>query len=93
MREIDEPASTPGRPVLPQRCLVPVPPRKPVGYRIPLVATARRFAIGHRIRLTLTSNDTLPESTPMLGFSHAFVGPAAANTVHPSSRLLLPVAP
>ena len=92
LREIDEQASTTGRPVLTQRRRLPVPPGNPVDYRIPLVATARRFAAGHRIRVTLTSNDTRPGSTPMLGFSHEFVGPAAVNTVHPTSRLLLPVA-
>ena len=92
LREVDEEASTPGRPVLPQGRPVPVPPGEPVEYRIPLVATARRFAIGHHIRLTLTSNDTLPDSKPMLGFVHTPVGPAATNTVHATSRLLLPTA-
>ena len=91
LREVDGEASTPGRPVLPQRRAVPVPPGEPVDYRIPLVANARRFAAGHRLRLTLTSNDTLPDSTPMLGFHHAPVGPAAVNTVR-SGALLLPVA-
>jgi uncharacterized protein len=91
LREVDEEASTPGRPVLPLRRPVPVTPGEPVEYRIPLVATARRFAAGHRLRLTLTSNDTLPDSTPMLGFSHALVGPAAVNTVH-AVVLRLPVA-
>jgi predicted acyl esterase len=49
LREVDEDTSTPGRPVLPQRNPVPVPAGEPVDYRIPLVATARRFAVGHRI--------------------------------------------
>jgi uncharacterized protein len=92
LREVDEEASTAGRPVLSQRRPVPVPAGEPVEYRIPLVATARRFAAGHRLRVTLTSNDTLPDSKPMLGFAHTPVGPAAVNTVDPTSRLLLPVA-
>ena len=78
--------------MLPQRRPVPVPAGEPVDYRIPLVATARRFAARNRIRLTLTSNDNLPDSKPMLGFYHTPVGPAATNTVHTTSRLLLPVA-
>ncbi|RBY78688.1 peptidase S15 [Geodermatophilus sp. TF02-6] len=92
LREVDEQASVPGRPVLPLRDAVPVPPGEPVDYRIPLVATARRFAAGHRIRLTVSSNDAGPDSRPMLGFTHTPVGPAAVNTVHATSRLLLPVA-
>ncbi|MBV9922318.1 MAG: CocE/NonD family hydrolase, partial [Pseudonocardia sp.] len=92
LREVDEEASVPGRPALPLRNAVPVPPGEAVDYRIPLVATARRFAAGHRIRLTVTSNDTLPGSRPMLGFTHTSIEPAATNTVHADSRLLLPIA-
>lgn len=90
LREVDELASVPGRPVLPLRRAVVVVAGEPVNYRIPLVATARRFAVGHRLRLTLTSNDNLPNSRPMLGFTHATVGPAATNTVYATSRVLLP---
>lgn len=90
LHEVDEQGSVPGRPVLPLRRPVPVVPGEIVEYRIPLVATARRFAPGHRLRLTLTSNDNLPDSRPMLGFVHTPVRPAAVNTVHATSRLLLP---
>jgi predicted acyl esterase len=93
LREVDEAASTPGRPVLPQRRLVPVPPDDPVDYRIPLVANARRFARGHRIRLTLTSDDTRPGAHAMLLFTHRppTLAEIATNTVFASSRLVLPV--
>jgi predicted acyl esterase len=69
LREVDEAASTPGRPVLPQRTPVPMPAGEQVDHRIPLGATARRFAAGHRIRLTLTSADTGKDSLAML-FEH-----------------------
>ncbi|MGW4324982.1 CocE/NonD family hydrolase [Nocardia sp. NPDC004573] len=91
MRHVDEDASETGRPVLPMRARIPVPPGEPVDYRIPLVANARRFRRGHRIRLILTSDDNREDFQPMLLFSHAPVGMAGVNTVHSSSRLLLPI--
>ncbi|MEV7834184.1 CocE/NonD family hydrolase [Streptomyces subrutilus] len=91
LREVDEEASRPGRPVLPQRHPAAVPPDETVDYRIPLVANARRFRRGHRIRLTLTTDDTRPDFPAMLGFTHAVVGVESINTVHSSSLLLLPV--
>ncbi|MEV6391221.1 CocE/NonD family hydrolase [Nocardia xishanensis] len=91
MRQVDEEASETGRPVLPMREPLPVPPGEPVDYRIPLVANARRFRRGHCIRLILTSDDNRKDFQPMLLFSHASVGTAGVNTVHSSSRLLLPI--
>ncbi|GLZ49156.1 putative peptidase [Actinomycetospora sp. NBRC 106375] len=93
LREVDEQKSVPGRPILPVRRAVPIPIGELVEYRIPLVPAARRFAAGHRIRLTVTSDDTVPGSRPMLGFTHTPVASTATNTVHATSRLLLPVAP
>ncbi len=93
LREVDEQASRPGRPVLPLRTAEPVPVGEPVRYRIPLVANGRRFARGHRIRLTLASDDTRGALRPMLGFTHTPVGLPTVNTVSSSSRLLLPVVP
>jgi predicted acyl esterase len=91
LREVDDAASTPGRPVLPLTTPIPVPVGHPVTYRIPLVANARRFAMGHRIRLSLTSDDTRGAVRPMLGFTHTPVGTNTVNTVYSSSRLLLPI--
>ncbi|MEU8510357.1 CocE/NonD family hydrolase [Kitasatospora sp. NPDC048722] len=91
MRHVDEAASEVGRPVLPMRTRDPVPVGEPVDYRVPLVANARRFRRGHRIRLILTSDDTRKDFRPMMLFSHAPVGIAGVNTVHSGSRLLLPV--
>ncbi|MFI2478785.1 CocE/NonD family hydrolase [Nocardia xishanensis] len=91
MRQVDEQASETGRPVLPMREPLPVPPGEPVDYRIPLIANARRFRRGHCIRLILTSDDNRKDFQPMLLFSHASVGTAGVNTVHSSSRLLLPI--
>lgn len=60
-------------------------------YRIPLVPNARRFAAGHRIQLMLT-NDDQPKDVPVfLGYRHPPVGTTARNTLHATSRLLLPV--
>jgi uncharacterized protein len=91
LRAVDEAASTPGHPVLSLRTPVPVPPGEPVRYRIPLVPNARRFRAGHRIRLTLTSDDTAKDAHAMMLFTHRPVGAGTVNTVHSSSRLLLPV--
>ncbi|WP_435593490.1 CocE/NonD family hydrolase [Nocardia sp. bgisy118] len=91
MRHVDEDASETGRPVLPMQARIPVPPGEPVDYRIPLVANARRFQRGHRIRLILTSDDNREDFQPMLLFSHAPVGMACVNTVHSNSRLFLPI--
>jgi uncharacterized protein len=61
-----------------------------VVYRIPLVPNARRFATGHRIRLTLTGDDQDPSTPAIMSFRHASVGTSSLNTVRSSSRLLLP---
>ena len=80
-----------GAPFLTAREPVPVPPGETVRYRIPLVPNARRFPAGHRIRLVLASDDMDPSLPSVMRFRHAPLGDAAVNTVHSSSRLLLPV--
>jgi len=90
MREVDEAASSPGAPALPCRSASAVPVGVDVEYRIPLVPNARRFAVGHRIQLTLASDDQVPDSPAIMGFRHASVGTSSLNTVRSSSRLLLP---
>ncbi len=91
LREVDAEASRPGAPVLPCRNPVAVPVGRDVEYRIPLVPNARRFAAGHRIRLTITSDDQDPAVPAIMDFRHASVGTSSVNTVRSSSRLLLPV--
>jgi predicted acyl esterase len=91
LREVDAEASHPGSPVLPCRNPVAVPVGRDVEYRIPLVPNARRFAAGHRIRLTITSDDQDPAVPAIMDFRHASVGTSSVNTVRSSSRLLLPV--
>ncbi len=91
MREVDEPASRPGAPVLPCRNPQAVPLYEDVEYRIPLVSNARRFKAGHRIRLVLTSDDQDPATPAIMTFRHASVGTTSLNTVRSSSRLLIPV--
>ncbi|WP_235632067.1 CocE/NonD family hydrolase [Mycolicibacterium rutilum] len=93
LREVDEETSTPGAPVLPCRTPVAVPIGRDVEYRIPLVPNARRFAAGHRIRLTLASDDQDPSRPAIMNFRHASVGTSSLNTVRSSSRLLLPIQP
>ena len=92
LREVDERASTTGRPVVRCRTAVAVPIGDDVEYRIPLVANARRFNSGHRIRLVLTSDDQQPGVPAIMNFRHAGVGTSSCNTVRSASRLLLPVA-
>jgi uncharacterized protein len=91
LRDVNEAASTPGRPVLDARTSQAVPVEQPVTYRIPLVATARRFNAGHCIRLTLTSDDTSKSFHTMNGFKHTPIGTSTVNTVHSTSHLLLPI--
>jgi predicted acyl esterase len=91
LRDVDEAASRPGAPVLPCSTSAPVPIGDDVEYRIPLVANARRFAAGDRIRLTLTSDDQNPAAPAIMNFRHASVGTSSLNTVQSSSRLVLPV--
>ncbi len=91
LRDVDEAASRPGAPVLPCRTAVAVPIGEDVEYRIPLVPNARRFQTGHRIRLTITSDDQDPSTPAIMNFRHASVGTSSLNTVRSSSRLLLPV--
>jgi predicted acyl esterase len=91
MREVDEAASRPGAPVLPCRSAQAVPPGENVEYRIPLVPNARRFKVGHRIRLVLASDDQDPSVPAIMNFRHASVGTSSLNTVRSSSRLLIPV--
>ncbi len=93
LREVDEAASRDGAPVLPCRTFAPVPIGGDVEYRIPLVANARRFAAGDRIRLTLTSDDQDPQTPAIMNFRHASVGTSSVNAVASSSRLVLPIQP
>jgi predicted acyl esterase len=91
LREVDETASRPGAPHLPCRNFQAVPIGEPVHYRIPLVANARRFKLGHRVRLFITSDDQDSNTPAMLTFRHASVGTSSLNVIRSSSRLLLPV--
>jgi predicted acyl esterase len=92
LRRVDEPRSKPGAPVLPCRIFDPVPIGDKVTYRIPLVPNARRFRIGHKLRLYLTTDDQNKDAPALLEFRHASVGTSSLNTVFSSSRLLLPIA-
>jgi predicted acyl esterase len=69
-----------------------VPVNEAVGYRIPVVGTGYRFAVGHRLRLVLTSDGQDPDFPAMMTFRHASVGASSLNRVAATSRLLLPVA-
>jgi hypothetical protein len=91
LRKVDETASTPGAPILPCRTFEAVPVGEIVRYRIPLVPNARRFKTGHRLRLHLTTDDQAEEKPAALMFRHASIGTSSLNTIHSSSRLLLPV--
>ncbi|WP_445169950.1 CocE/NonD family hydrolase [Mycolicibacterium sp. Dal123E01] len=91
LREVDEAASRPGTPVLPCRRPMTVPIGEDVEYRIPLVANARQFKAGHRIQVTITSDDQDPDIPAIMNFRHASVGTSSINTVRSASRLVLPV--
>jgi putative CocE/NonD family hydrolase len=91
LRMLDESTSLIGAPELPCRTFEAVPVGKTVLYRIPLVPNARRFKVGHKIRLYLTSDDQAEGKPALLMFRHASIGTSSLNTVQSSSRLLLPV--
>jgi predicted acyl esterase len=92
-REVDETASRPGAPAIRCRNFEAVPLGEFTQYRLPLVANARRFKVGHRIRLYLTSDDQDTAKPALMGFRHASVGTSSLNTITSSSRLLIPVIP
>jgi len=91
LRQVDEPSSKPAAPVLPCRTFEAVPVGEKVTYRIPLVPNARSFHAGHKLRLSLTTDDQNPDRPAMLEFRHASIGTSSFNTVFSSSRLLLPL--
>ena len=91
LREVDEANSRIGAPELPCRKFQPVPIGESVSYRVPLVANARRFKAGHRVRLLVTSDDQNPQVPAIMSFRHASVGTSCLNTIKSSSRLVLPV--
>jgi predicted acyl esterase len=91
LREVDEAASRPGAPILPCRTFRAIPIGETVRYRVPLVANARRFKTGHRLRLFLMGEDQDPNTPALMTFRHASVGTSSLNTIHSTSRLLLPV--
>jgi predicted acyl esterase len=91
LRAVDESASAPGSPVLPCRDFDAVPIGKKVTYRIPMVPNARRFRVGHKLRLYVTTDDQNPDKPALLEFRHASIGTNSFNTISSSSRLLLPL--
>jgi len=91
MRGVDDAVSKRGAPFLPCRKFEAVPIGEKVSYRIPLVPNARRFRAGHKLRLTVTSDDQNADRPALLEFRHASIGTSSLNTVFSSSRLRLPV--
>ncbi len=90
LRRVDPTADADGRLELPCREAELVVPGSITTYRIPLVTNARRFAVGHRVRLVVTSDDQDDSTPAIMSFRHAPVG-ASRNTIHSSSRLVLAV--
>ena len=93
LRAVDEAASRPSRPVLPLREPQAVPTGEVVHYRIPMVPNARRIVPGHRLQLTIASADEGKDGPTMLDFTHTPVAQSSLNTIHSTSRLVLPVVP
>ena len=91
MRGVDDAVSKRGAPFLPCRRFEAVPIGEKVSYRIPLVPNARRFRAGHKLRLSVTTDDQNADRPALLEFRHASIGTSSLNTVFSSSRLRLPV--
>ncbi len=92
LRTVDGAQSVPGTPVLDCRVSAPVVPGELTVYRVPLVATARRFDVGHCLRVVVASDDQDTDVPAIMGFRHASVGTSSVNAIHSASRLLVPVA-
>ncbi len=93
LRDPDPGEGTASAPTRECRSTAAVPLDEVVTYRIPLVANARRFATGHRIRLLVCSDDQPDDIPVVMDFRHAPVGTTSHNTVHSSSRLVLATQP
>ena len=93
LRDVEAAESRLGAPVLACRTFRPVPIGELTRYRIPLVANARRFKAGHRLRLFLTSDDQNHAVPAIMSFRHASVGTSSMNAIYTSSRLLVPLLP
>jgi len=91
MREVDTEHSPVGAPSLPCRTARALAPGEKTSYRIPIVANARRFPAGHCVRLVIASDDQPADAPAIMGFRHAPVGTSSLNTIHSTSRLILPV--
>ena len=91
LRVVDDQQSVPGAPVLGCRASDAVVPGELTIFRVPLVANARRFDVGHRLRVVVASDDQDTSVPAMMGFRHASVGTSSLNTIHSASRLLVPV--
>jgi predicted acyl esterase len=93
LRKVDEAASKLGAPVVDCQTFEAVPIGEEVRYRIPVVTSARRFKVGHKIRLYLTTDDQAEDKPVLMMFRHASIGTSSLNTIFSSSRLLLPTLP
>jgi predicted acyl esterase len=91
LRSVNEAASRLGAPVLDCREPVAVPPNQLVSYRIPLVPTAHRFALGHRVGVVIVSDDRAADAPSIMGFRHPPVAAAVRAGIWSSSRLVFPV--
>lgn len=91
LRHTDETRSLPGAPAVTCQRPAAIPVGAMVTYRIPIVLNARRIAAGHRLRLLLASDDQAKDAPKLLGFEHTSILEPSVNTVHSSSRLLLPL--
>jgi hypothetical protein len=88
-RALDPARSRPYRPDHPHDSAEPLIPGATVWFEIAILPTAHRFAQGHRLRLSLTSEDD--NGFAMQGMSHTGLGMPARNRVFSASQLILPV--
>ncbi|MCU1482922.1 MAG: peptidase [Subtercola sp.] len=91
LRTVNEAASTPGAPAI--ECITPtaITPGELVRYRISIVPNARHLEPGHTLRLTISSEDEAKDIPTALGFTHTPAAQSSLNTIHSSSRLMLPI--
>jgi len=68
----------------------PVPSGQHGSYSVPIVPNARHLAAGHALTLALTSSDVEKNAPTVMAFRHTPTGDASVNTIHASSRLVLP---
>jgi predicted acyl esterase len=90
-RAIDAARSTSYRPEHGHDRAEALVPGATTAFEIAILPTAHRFAVGHRLGVSITSADE--DGFAMQGMTHTGLGMPARNRIFSASRLIVPVVP